>query len=302
MGKQAFEQKVAAIEALRREPERAEAELRYALRDRNNFLVSKAAAVAEALDLRSLVPDLIVAFERFLNDSVKSDAQCWAKNALAKALKNLGHDDASVFLRGVEHEQWEPVWGRREDTATTLRGACAHALIGCGLPSLDLLAVLGDRLLDHSAVVRAEAARAIAATGVAEGALLLRLKARAGDQEPQVTGQCFSALVAMGLRDAIPFVAGFLGAADPDVRMEAAGALAESREDDAIAPLAAFWPTLPEKRDRQALLRLLAVSPAHAAGELLRKIATDDTEPLAAEAMELLRASRHWQRPDSRRD
>lgn len=296
MSKQAFEIKIAAVEALRREPERAEGELRKALRERNNFLVSKAAAVAEALDLRALKPDLVAAFERFLHDPVKSDPQCWAKNAIAKALKNLEHDDAAVFLRGVEHQQWEPVWGGREDTATTLRGACAHALIGCGMPNLELLSVLGDLLVDHAAVVRAEAARAIGASGVVEGTLLLRLKVRAGDPEPQVTGQCFSALIGMGLRGAVPFVTGFLDADDPAVRMEAAGALAESREDEAIAPLATFWPRLRDPRDKEALLNLLAFSPAHAAGDLLWKIGADESDSLAAQAMELLRGSRHWAR------
>lgn len=296
MGKQAFEAKIAAVEALRREPERAESELRKALRERNNFLVSKAAAVAEALDLRALQPDLVAAFERFLHDPVKSDPQCWAKNAIAKALKNLDHDDAAVFLRGARHQQWEPVWSGRADTATTLRGTCAHALIGCGLPNLELLSVLSDLLVDQAAVVRVEAARAIGASGAAEGSLLLRLKARAGDQESQVTGQCFSTLIGMGLRGAIPFVAEFLGADDPAVRMEAAGALAESREEEAIAPLETFWPQLRDPRDKEALLKLLAFSPAHAAGELLRKIGADESDSLAAQATELLRASRHWLR------
>ena len=48
-----------------------------------------------------------------MTDPVKTDPQCWAKNAIVKALKDLNHDDPAVFLRGIEHVQMEPVWGGR---------------------------------------------------------------------------------------------------------------------------------------------------------------------------------------------
>jgi HEAT repeat protein len=293
MSKAAFEKKLAAIEALRREGAGAAEPLRKALRERNNYVVAKAAGVAEFLELRELVPDLLVAFERFFQKAVETDPQCWAKNALAKALKNLEYAEAEPFLRGLAHQQWEPVWGGREDTATTLRGACLHALAGCGLPSFDLLSHLGGALADGAKVVRMEAARAIAAAGVVDGALLLRLKARVGDKEPEVTGQCLSALIGMELRGSVPFVAGFLGDDDLDVRMEAAAALSESKDGAAIAGLERYWGTLRETGDRRAVLKLLAFSPAREAGALLQKIGADESDGLAGEAKELWRGSRH---------
>jgi HEAT repeat protein len=153
-----------------------------------------------------------------------------------------------------------------------------------------MLAYLTDLLVDHSKVVRVEAVRAIGAAGGLEGALLIRLKARAGDREPEVTGQCLSAMAALG---EIAFVTEFLDADNPDVRMEAAAALAESREPEAVQPLGEFWKKLKDPRDKRALIQLLAVSPSEGAGALLRRIGEDEGDSLAAEALAAWRGSRH---------
>src|SRR6185369_726370 len=101
----AFDAKLEALETLRSgpDPNAAIEPLRKALRDRNNYVVSKAAAIAADLRLEGIVPDLATAFDRFLIDPVKSDPKCWAKNALIKALKDLGHHNAQIYLRGIEH-------------------------------------------------------------------------------------------------------------------------------------------------------------------------------------------------------
>src|SRR6202011_1733004 len=92
-GKEAFDRKIELLRELRSSPDDPATadKLRKALRDRSNYVVSKAAAVISDLSLVDLVPDLLAAFERFLIDPVKSDPQCWAKIAIAKALKDLGH-------------------------------------------------------------------------------------------------------------------------------------------------------------------------------------------------------------------
>src|ERR1700722_9550827 len=133
VSKDAVEEKVAAIEALRSSTNAVEP-LRKALRDRNNFVCSKAAAVAGDLLLRELIPDLLAAFERFLKDPVKSDPKCWAKNAIVKALKDLGHDDAAIYLRGIGHVQMEPVWGGSADSAGARRGGGGLGLVGGWTP------------------------------------------------------------------------------------------------------------------------------------------------------------------------
>ncbi len=134
-----MERKLEALGALRLSPQDAAEPLRKALKDRSNYLVSKAAALAAELHLTELVPDLVQAFDRCMLDAVKTDPQCWAKNAIVKALKDLNHDDPAVFLRGMEHVQMEPVWGGSVDTAIVLRGACALALVACALDRQTIL-------------------------------------------------------------------------------------------------------------------------------------------------------------------
>ncbi|MGH8629508.1 MAG: hypothetical protein ACREU7_01915, partial [Burkholderiales bacterium] len=196
-GREALERKIRALELLRSEPESPSTleQLRQALKDRSNYFVSKAAALAGDLRLVALEPDLLAAFDRFMANPVKSDPQCWAKNAIAKALKDLDHQDPEIFLRGLAHFQLEPVWGGREDTATALRGTCALALPGCSLDDLEVLRRLVDALADPAKPVRIDAARAIAQLPRPESALLLRLKALVGDSDPEVKGQCFASLL-----------------------------------------------------------------------------------------------------------
>ena len=213
-GKEAFERKLQALASLRAAsspeaaPEVAIDPLRKALKERSNYLVSKAAALAGDLRLTALVPDLLAAFDRFMMDPAKTDPKCWAKDAIVKALKDLNHDDPAVFLRGIEHVQMEPVWGGSVDTALTLRGACALALAGCSLDRQTILARLIDRMADEKPV-RIDAIRALGQCPGPDTALLLRLKALLGDKESEVTGQCFDVLLEISPADSVPFVARF---------------------------------------------------------------------------------------------
>ena len=109
---------------------------------------------------------LLTAFDRFFADAIKSDPQCWAKNALSRTLAALEHQDAAIFLRGMRHIQFEPVWGGRSDTAGTLRGTCALALVQCrSLSESELLNHLIELFADEDKSVRVEAARAVEQVG-----------------------------------------------------------------------------------------------------------------------------------------
>ncbi|MBV8847246.1 MAG: HEAT repeat domain-containing protein [Bryobacterales bacterium] len=292
-GKQAFEKKISEIEALRSaDPATAVAPLRKALKDRANYLVSKAAAVAGALRAEELIPDLIAAFDRFLKDPVKSDPQCWAKTAVVKALKDLGHRDPDVFLKGIDHIQLEPVYGGKADSAATLRGACALALIDCRMDDLLILSRLADRLADPETPVRLDAALAIGQFGRDEGALLLRLKALLGDREPEVTGQCFNSLMAIAPRDSLAFIRRFLENTDEAVVAEAAGVLATSREPEAIEILKTFWKTRAPIEARKAILISLGASTMREAAEFLLAVLAQESSELASQALRALAASR----------
>lgn len=299
MSKQAFDRKLAGIEALRSAPEdTAVPQLRNALQDRNNYLAAKAAAITGDRQLHALEPDLIAAFERFMRDPVKSDPQCWAKNAIVKALKDLAYSDSAIYLRGSEHFQLEPIWGGREDTATTLRGACALALVSCQLDSFTILTRLTDLLADRAVPVRMDAARAIAQLSAREGALPLRLKVLAGDPEPQVIGQCLLSLLDLDPRGNLPFVRSVLDGEDADVRIEAAAALAQSRELEALERLKQFWDTQTDPQVKQALLTLFASSPLPESAVFLRSVAETASPQVAGWAREALRQSRHREQGD----
>ena len=259
--------------------------LRKALGDRINVLVAKAARRAAECQLHDLVPDLVAAFDRLFEKAAERDPQCWGKNALAKALVDLGHRDSAPFLRGAGHIQMEPVWGGQEDTASTLRGTCVLALVACGdLPREKVLRCLVDALCDKSEPVRVEVARALAQMEGEEGALLLRLKARMGDAEPRVTGQVFDCLLQVERGDALDFVAGFLRSKDEAVREEAALALGASRMPAAIEILRTAWG---DKKD-ETLLRAISASRLDDAIAFLVELVRNARLKDAAAALEAL--------------
>jgi hypothetical protein len=238
MAHRGFDEQRASLDALKGRGLDADAValIKKSLGNRSNLIVAKAARLAEDNALIDLLPDLLAAFDRFFINSEKTDPQCWAKNALSRALAKFECREKDVFLRGLRHHQLEPTWGGKSDSAGTLRANCAHALIGCdGLASQDLLVLLLDPLVDHDKAVRAETVRALAQLG--ELAVpVLRLRALIPGEEPEVLGQCFLALLAIERDTAIPFVAGFLEPGD-DAAGEAAFALAETRSPGALAAL-----------------------------------------------------------------
>jgi HEAT repeats len=238
MAHRGFDEQMAALEALRGGEFDADAValVKKSLANRSNFLVAKAARLAEDAALTDLVPDLVAAFDRFFMNAEKTDPQCWAKNALSRALAKLECRDKDVFLRGLRHHQMEPTWGGRSDSAGTLRATCAHALVACnGLDNQELLILLLDPLVDKDKSVRVEAVRALAQLGEMAVAVL-RLRALIPGEDPEVLGQCFTALLAIERDRAVPFVAGFLEEGD-DPAGEAAFALAEMRNPAALAVL-----------------------------------------------------------------
>jgi hypothetical protein len=117
-GKRRFDEQIARLDKLRQLPaESCIDPLRTALEQRNNFVVGKAAHLIREFQLPQLTPELLIAFDRFFENPAKTDPQCWAKNALSRALAAFEHQDAAVFLRGMRHIQLEPVWGGTSDTA-----------------------------------------------------------------------------------------------------------------------------------------------------------------------------------------
>ncbi len=293
MAQRSFDEQMAALDAIKLDALKGQAldpssllETKRALANRSNFLVAKAAFLVEQAELTDLLPDLLAAFDRFFDHPEKSDPQCWAKNALSRALSRLGCRDKEIFLRGLRHHQMEPVWGGKSDTAGTLRANCAHALIGCDdIDNQQLLIVLIDALVDADKSVRVEAVRALAQLG--ELAVpLLRLRALIPGEEAEVLAQCFSALLAIDRDPAIAFVSRFLAAED-DAAGEAAFALAEIRNPAALARLFERQRVVADPWFAGVLLSAIALTRLpQATAFLIAMIEGEDREaPMAIEAL-----------------
>jgi hypothetical protein len=282
-GKRSFEDQVAAVDALRQQPEEARLEpLRKALAHRNNFIVAKAADLAREFHIAQLMPELLNAFDRFFDNPVKTDPQCWAKNALSRVLVALEHQEAEVFLRGMRHIQMEPVWGGQSDTAGTLRATCALALVQCrSLTDADLLGHLLELAGDKDKSVRTEAMRAIEQVGSPPAALLLRLRAVLGADEPEVLGACYSGVLRLEGAKAIPWIARFLASAD-DNAAEAALAIAGTHSVEGFNALRERFTEADDPWWRSVLLSAISLTRQDAALEFLLDLVR--SESLNAEA------------------
>lgn len=293
MAQRGFDEQMAALDALRgRElDEAAVAFIKKMLANRSNFLVAKAARLAEENNIAQLMPDLLAAYQRFFENPEKSDPQCWAKNALSRALAKMECRDKDVFLRGLTFHQYEPVWGGRSDTAGTLRGNCALAIVTCdGLTAQDLLLLLLDPLTDADKSVRVEAVRALAQLGELAVPLLRMRALLPGDDAEEMLGACFAALLAIEREDAIPFVARFLEAGD-DAAGEAAFALAETHSQATLAVLLAQQKSAADPWFQSVMQSAIALTRLPEAIDfLLAKITGDERDaPMAIEALARLK-------------
>ena len=128
--------------------------------------------------------------------------------------------------------QLEPVWGGSEDTAAPLRAAALLALARIDVDGL--LTILVDALVDPQKDVRIAAAQALGYHGSESAGLILRLKARLGDREPEVFSECLSGLLACAPKENFPLVSGYLDLDDIPVREAAILALGRSRLPEAF--------------------------------------------------------------------
>jgi HEAT repeat protein len=262
--------------------------LRKGLADRVNVVVAKAARIASTRRMTELVPDLLKTFDTLLITPDR-DPQCWGKNEIVKTLVDLDYSDSSPFLRGLKHVQMEPIWGRRVDTAGTLRGRCLLALVqATDLPRADKLREFVAALTDAEHEVRTDAIRALEQLAGNDCELLLRLKASVGDEESQVTGQAIESVLKLGGEPALPFAASFLLSARDDVRQEAALALGASHLSGSLDILKKATEKAREESFRRAILTAIGTSREEGAMEFLFDQLESAMMPDAEGALEAL--------------
>src|SRR4051794_13128112 len=232
-----LDDKLAAMRALPGQaltPEQ-KTELRMRIGDRSNLVVAAAASIDGENTLVELAKDLEAAFDRFLVNPLKDDKLCRAKIAVVQALDRMEHRKPDVFVRAARHVQLEPVWGGTEDSAPPLRAAALVALARAeGTGSLPILV---DAMADPARDVRIAAAAALGAVGSGGAGLVLRLKVRLGDKDPDVLSECLGGLLAVDPKENLPLVAEHLDPGNAVVCEAAAMTLGRSRLAEALGPL-----------------------------------------------------------------
>jgi HEAT repeat protein len=247
--------------------------------------------------LVQLIPDLMTAFERMLQNGEKTDPGCQAKWAIANTLYQLERPDVDMLLAGIRHVQREPVWGGSEDTAPPLRSLCALGLAQANYP--DLLSELADLLADDEHDARAGAARAIGYSQNPAGIPLLRLKVHMGDLEPIVLSECFIALLQLSGEQA-PMVINALRSDSESVQELAAIALGEARIPEAFAAIKQQWQRTRNPDLRQSFLLSIATLRTEESIDFLMGLLERGNSQDAKDAAIALHIYRHtpdiWQR------
>ena len=254
-----LEEQLDRLAELRGQPPSPEgrAEAAKYLNSKMNLVAAKAARIAGEWQLADLTPELVAAFDRFMVKPETTDKRCAAKIEILKALCKLEYSSPSVFRRGLQHIQMEPTWGGSVDTAAEVRALGAMGLAQTDYP--EALEEILPLLLDPERDARIGALRAIAASGLPGGVLLLRLKALSCD-EPEVLGECFAALLRAAPAPSPEFVAKFLDHREEAVVEAAALALGDSRLEGALAVLRdAFERTRALPLRRRTLLLAIAL-------------------------------------------
>jgi len=232
----------------------------------------------------------VKAFDRLIKRGAEADKGCAATIAIARALYALDYDGADLYLTGMHHVQREPGYLRPTDAAVELRAVCAMGLASTNYRYK--MRELVDLLTDSEWQARAGAARAIAAVGSETAALVLRLKTRLGDEEPDVLADCFSGLIEIEGADALPLVTSFTESGEEEVRDAAILALGASRRADAINWLKERFGQVADRETRKSILLALATSRTEPAIEFLLDVirtGSEQSSALAVTAMEVNR-------------
>ena len=247
------------------------AELKTFLKNRSNLVVAKAAKIAGELRTADLAPELVAAFHRLMKSPEKLDKGCAATTEIASALHELDYVEPDVYLQGIHHVQMEGAFGPPVDTAAKLRAVSALGLARTRYP--------------HA---RVGAVRALASNGGEAGALLLKLKLLAGEDEPDVLAECFSGLLDCAPQRSLPLVATYIDSEQEDVAEAALLAIGSSRLPEALELLKTKSREGVPVALRKALLLAIAMIRSEEAIEFLLSVLRDGTLQIARHAVTAL--------------
>lgn len=282
------EEALAAIKAIRDAPEKFDLKRDLApfFRHKRNHVIAAAADTVGRLEAGQLAPELVDAFLELMKNPAARDPGCKATIAIAKTLAAMDYPAPQVYFAGVHHVQMEGSYGPPVDAAAPLRGLCAQGLARMSHPEAPFECV--TLLVDSQVAARSGAVRALGETGKSEAMLLLRFKALVGDEDDEVIGECFGALLRLSPTQSLEFVAGFLHSPDDAVGERAALALGESRLASAFPLLRARWESTAQAALRRTLLLAIAMLRLDEAVEFLLERAAEEPERSAGDALSAL--------------
>jgi hypothetical protein len=152
---------------------------------------------------------------------------------------------------------------------------------------------LVDSLTDPEKDVRIATAQALGYHGSDAASLLLRLKTRLGDREPDVISECFSGLLACDPREYLSFVGAFLDPRNEPLCEAAALALGRSRLPEALDPLKVCLDKLLAAGLRETVLLAVSMLRLPAAIDFLISQVASASERVALGALTALRIHAH---------
>src|SRR5205807_669519 len=184
------------------------------------------------------------------------------------------------------HVQMEGSYGPPVDVAAKLRAFSALGLARTRHPhALDEVVAL---LVDAEPQARIGAVRALAANGGEAGALLLQLKVLTADQEPDVTAECFSGLLANASEKLLRFVEKYADAEDPAIAEAAILAIGSSRLPAAFERLQKKWDNSAGADLKRVLLLAMAMTRSDAALAFLVSLLEDSNTQTARHSISAL--------------
>lgn len=261
--------------------------LRKALGTKSNHVIAKAATLASEHQLDGLVEDMAGAFYRLLKTPSRLDKGGAGLTALAKSLALLSYPNADLFRKGSFHIQMEPVYGGRVDVADHLRGWCAQGLAQSGDPNA--MVDIARLLVDSCSETRKGAAAAVEVSGRSDiGLPLLSMKLAMGDADPQVMGQCVTAILHLAGHDAIDLITPLLRSEDDAIVEQALLALGQSRKDEAFEVIDTFYEDCITQPMQKIALLAMAMLRCDRAMNYLKDLVEDGNMQAAEHAIEAL--------------
>ncbi|MAX23771.1 MAG: hypothetical protein CMJ19_04630 [Phycisphaeraceae bacterium] len=261
--------------------------LSRALAGKNNHLIARTATLIGEQKLESLLPKLEHTFERMFPTASRADKGGSAMTALAKSMTLLNSQASELFAAGSRHVQMEPVYGGKIDVADHLRGWCAQGLAQTGDP--DALTHIAGLLADPCPQTRLAAIKAVEISGRADvGLPLLMLKIAQGDPEPQVYGQCVTAILHLGGASGVEWFKPLLNHDDPSVVEQVLLAIGQSRDISLSDLLIDFYERSLEPDIQKSALLAMAMLRSESTLTYLEDLVIDGSERAADQAIDAL--------------